>query len=115
MRSNEEFTYALLILGSLYVIPPLAMEWGSTDQFGALVVALAAICEFICRVAMLPLTGYFNINIYKCLNVCLLSSISGLVTLYFASPTALLVHGIVHGMFALFFAPLITLLTKVLL
>ncbi len=97
----------------LYVIPSLSMEWGSTKEYGALIVTLAAVGEFICRLAIFPLTGYFKIDIYKFMNICLLSCVSGMVALYFATPTALLVHGLIHGLSALFFIPLMTLLVTV--
>ncbi len=105
--------YFIFILGMLYVIPSLSMEWGSTKQFGALIITMAAVCEFFCRLAIFPLTGYFKINIYKFMNVCLLPATSGLVSIYFSTKTALMVHGLFHGMFALFFIPLMTLLVKV--
>ena len=95
------------------MIPSLSIEWGSSKEYGALIVTLAAVCEFTCRLAIFPLTGYFKVNIYKFVNVCLLSCVSGFTSLYFATPTALLVHGVIHGMFALFFIPLMTLLVKV--
>ena len=97
----------------LYVIPSLSMEWGSTKEYGALIVTLTAVCEFICRLALFPITGYFKIDIYKFMNMCLLSSVSGMAALYFATPTALLIHGVIHGLSALFFIPLMTLLVTV--
>ncbi len=97
----------------LYVLPNLSMEWGSSKEYGALIVTVTAACEFICRAGIFPLTGYFNINNYKFLNVCLLSCVSGGIALYFATPTVLLIHGMVHGFFALLFIPLTTLLMKV--
>ena len=97
----------------LYVILSLSMEWGSTKEFGALIVTLAAVGEFFCRLALFPLTGYFKISLYKFVNMCLMSCVSGSVALYLATPTALLVHGIVHGIFALFFIPLMTPLVTV--
>ncbi len=95
------------------MIPPLTIELGYSKQYGALVVTVAAVCEFFTRLAILPLTGYFNINIYKFLNLSLLSCISGLVTVSLGSSTALMVHGVIHGLCGLYFAPLITVLIKV--
>ncbi len=99
----------------LYVIPPLAVEWGYSKDFGALVVTIAAACEFLLRSVILPLAGYFGIDIYKFLNVCVLSCISGITAIQMTSKTALLVHGVVHGLSALFFTPLMTLLMKVMI
>ncbi len=97
------------------MIPPLAVEWCFGEKFGALVVTIAASCEFVLRTVILPLTGYFKIDIYKFLNVCVLSCISGITAIQMTSKTALLIHGVVHGLSALFFTPLLTLLMKVLI
>ncbi len=97
----------------LYVIPPLAEEWGYSKEYGALVITIGAACEVIQRIFLLPLTGYFNVNMYKYTNVCLMSTISGLVAVYFSTYAALVVHGIVNGFLGVMFCPLMTILIKV--
>ncbi len=107
------FVVYFTCLGMLYVIPPLAVEWGYSKEMGALVITIGAACEFIQRIFLFPLTGYFNVNMYKYTNVCLLSAISGLVAVYFSTYPALVVHGIVNGFLALMFCPIMTILIKV--
>ena len=97
----------------LYVIPSLAVEWGSTKQYGALIVSVAGACEFIQRTVIIPLTGYFNVDVYKFVNVCLLSVATGIISVVLSSTTMLLVHGIVNGLFAQIFAPVMIILFKV--
>ncbi len=104
----------LSIAGMLYVIPSLTLEWGSTKQFGGLIVTIAGACEFFARISIVPLTGYFNVDAYKFINICLLSCISGLVAVVLSSTTVLLVHGVVTGLFGLIFPPFMTILIKVL-
>ena len=97
----------------LYVIPPLAVEWGSSKQFGALIVSIAGACEFINRTTVIPSTGYFDVDVYKFVNICLLSVATGLISVALSSTTMLLVHGVTTGLFSLIFSPVMIILIKV--
>ncbi len=97
----------------MYVLPNLSLEWGSSKDYAAFIVTITSACEFFGRLILFTLTGYFGISAYKFLNTCLLTCISAGVAVYFSSPTVLLVHGVIHGFFALIFVPLMTLLIKV--
>ena len=101
------------IAGMLYVIPSLAVEWGSTKEYGALIVSVAGACEFIQRITIIPLTGYFNVDVYKFVNVCLLSVATGLLSVALSSTTMLLVHGIINGLLGQIFSPVMIILFKV--
>ena len=85
------------------MIPSLTVEWGSSKQFGALIVTLAGVGDILQKIMLIPLTGYFHVDTYKFVNVCLLSCVTGLIAVALSSTTMLLVHGVITGLFGLIF------------
>ena len=94
--------------GSTFILPALAIEWGSSKFWASLTVSITAAFEVVSRILVALFADKKNVHKHLLLFVSFLNvSISGIIT-FFASRTQFLIaHAVVLGLCGLNFTPLV--------
>ena len=94
--------------GSTFILPALAIEWGSSKFWASLTVSITAAFEVVSRILVALFTDKKNFHKHLLLFVSFLNvSISGIITFFGSRAQFLIAHAVVLGLCGLNFTPLV--------